>query len=352
MASRDADPPVPWALAIPGTVPLMGPRRARRHLTLVVVGVLVLACCVGDDDHESTTGALHSPATTKGAPVDPGIAESTTTTTDRAVDVCARLRLEDPIPIEADPALTEISGAVASRRTTDAVWVHEDSGHPTVLTEVGLEGGQISRWEVPGVEMVDWEDLAAVDDEGGARHLIIADIGDNIRSRDHVRLIRVPEPLQSATGGVTDDPAVVRLHLPEGPRDAEALLIAPETADVVVITKAVTGVAEVLVGAQAALAPNGAQVRLEMAGTLRLGPGEAVLAGDLSPDGGRLGLRTPSRVLVWAHEPDRPIDATLLDTTPCRGPSTFDLFGEALAMLDDGYVLLGESAAPQLIRVR
>ena len=337
---------------MPGTVALMAPRPARRHLTLAAVCVLVLACCHGGDDPEPTTDAANLRAGTTAAPVDPEHGESTTTTTDRAVDLCGRLALEDPIPIEADPALTEISGAVVSKRTTDAVWVHEDSGHPTVLTEVGLDGEQISRWEVPGVEMVDWEDLAAIDDEGGTRHLVVGDIGDNLRSRDHVQLIRVPEPLQSGTGGVTDDPAVVRLHLPEGPRDAEALLVAPETADVVVITKTVTGVAEVLVGAQAALAPDGAQVPLELVGTLRLGPGEAVLAGDLSPDGGRLGLRTPTRVLVWAHEPDRPIDATLLDTTPCRGPSTFDLFGEALAMLDDGYVLLGESAAPELIRVR
>ncbi|MFP3908180.1 MAG: hypothetical protein ACLFWR_14210, partial [Acidimicrobiales bacterium] len=265
---------------------------------------------------------------------------------------CEGLTMSDPVEMRAHPPLTEVSGATRSTRSPDAIWVHEDSGRAAVLTEIAFDGDQLSRWEVPDVEMIDWEDLAAVADADGRRHLIVGDIGDNLAQRDHVRLIRVPEPRPGDSGDLAEVPAVVRLTLPEGPSNAEALLVDPVTADAVVVTKSVLGVAEVLVGPRAAMAPDGAEITMERAGALRLGPGQAVLAGDVSPAGTLVGLRTPGRVLLWTHEESRSLAETLLETDPCRAPTVIDILGEAFAFLgEDRYLLAGEGDAAELIRV-
>jgi hypothetical protein len=308
-----------------------------RSVISALLALVTLVACSDADAPAPTTGAIDPvPATRR--------AEEAVTT------ICDGLALVADHRVSSAAALTEISGAAVSRRSADAIWVHEDSGNAPVLTELALDGSLLSRWTVPGVEAVDWEDMARATSPDGGEHLFVGDIGDNLARRPHVSLLRLDEP--TADGTSTAPPAVLRLVLPDGPRDAEALLVDHPSGDVVVVTKSITGVADVLVGPGAAWSPDGTVVALEHAGTLRLGPGQAVLAGDVSPDGTVLALRTPARVLLWERDGSLPVATTLLRTEPCRAPAIFDIVGEALALLDEGYVLAGEGDRPSLVLVR
>jgi hypothetical protein len=309
--------------------------------------VVVLACVAGSCADDGGDAALTS-STVVGTSTAPG---SPSTASPEPLGPCDGLEARSPVPLALTAPLTEISGAVRSGRSPHAVWVHQDSGHEAVLVELGIDGRELSRWVVAGAHNVDWEDIAAAEDPVGARHLFVGDVGDNLRRRSHVEVVRVPEPDASDDSGFTAPAAVLRLELPDGPADVEALIVDAETADVVLITKEISGAARVLVATGAAWEPHEAPVTLAHAGTLTLGPGQAVLGADLGPAGDLIAVRTPFRVLLWPHRPGTPIVETLLGDEPCRGPSVFDPVGEGLALLDDGYVLVGESSAPELVVV-
>ncbi len=320
---------------------------ALTRLIVLMVAVLLGGCASDDESTTRDTSSHTAPDTEAGT--------GPTTTSPPApepADACEGLQVVSESPVRTDPPLTEISGAVASERTPGAFWVHEDSANPTVLVEIDSDGHQVSRWDVPGVEMVDWEDIAALVDEDGTRHLFIGDIGDNLHRRESTQLLRLPEPGPDDVPGATAVPQIIELRSPLGPADAEALLLDPLSGDLVVVTKSVRGMGEVLVAPGGAWAGDGAVLDLVHAGTLELGPVEAVLAGDVAADGRLVAVRTPARVLLWERHPDDDLATTLLERSRCRGPSRFDIFGEALAFTNDGYVFLGEGDPTDLVVVR
>lgn len=260
-------------------------------------------------------------------------------------DPCAGLVLGPPVPVVDGEALPEVSGAVvAAVDEVPSVWVHQDSGHPAVLTRIAKSGEILESVAVPDLEPLDWEDIAAAIDAEGRRHLFVGDIGDNRGARPLIEIHRIPEPLF----GEAEPADALELVLPDGARDAEALLVDPLTEDVIIVTKAISGNAEVLVAPGSAWSEDGSRIELEHVGTIRLGLGQAVLAGDLSPGRSVAGLRTPTQVLLWALDEEIPVAEALLASEGCQAPAPFDIFGEALALDEDGYVLLGESPAPEL----
>lgn|SRR5690606_38149371 len=319
------------------------PRRPAARAVLCALVSLASWSCTSDDaaspassfatDASTTTAP---PPSEPSAPTPPG---------------CPELDLGATVPLQA-AALREISGAAQSDRSDEAIWVHQDSGNAPELHEVGLDGTLRSSWELPGAPNTDWEDLAAGVADSGRRHLFVADTGNNLRAREIVEVLRVPEPLADDQPGALSTVATIRLRHPDTPADVEALLVDPHTGDLVLATKELSGTARVLVAPGAAWSPSGSEHLLEDRGALVLGFGQALLAGDISPDGSVAALRTPSRVLLWPLDPDVPVADTLLHADPCPAPGVFDIVGEGLALLDDGYVLVGEGDAPELVIAR
>lgn len=302
---------------------------------------LVLAGCASDSrDADSATPAPTTSTTS---------APTTTSSTPWARPACPDLALDRDAEVRvADPSLDEISGAALSSHEPGVVWVVEDSGNPSTITALSPAGDTLSSLSVT-VTNTDWEDMAIRPGPDGGT-IVVGDIGDNDAVRGSVSLVRVEEPDPGAPPS-TVEPDVVTLLLPS-PADAEALLVDPLTGDVVVVTKSIDGTAVVLVAAEAADAPHATSVEVVDAGTLDLGLLSAVLAGDVSPDGSAVGLRTPSRVLWWPRDPDRSIAETLLGSEPCRLPSLVDPLGEALALGSDGYVLTGEDVHARVVTAR
>jgi hypothetical protein len=115
------------------------------------------------------------------------------------------------------------------------LWTHNDSDAP-VLYRID-RSGRPAAVTVAGADVRDWEDLAAGPCPGApasanatARHacLYIADIGDNQELRDRITIYQVPVPASASTS--TARATAIHVRYPDGPHDAEALLIVPRTA--------------------------------------------------------------------------------------------------------------------------
>ena len=136
--------------------------------------------------------------------------------------------------------ITEASGAAASRRVDDAVWVINDSGGTPQLHLLGTDGADRGAVTVEGVKNIDWEDLASYT-SGGVARLLIADTGDNNARRPHVSLLIVREPVIPGGGkpvaGSVKVERRIDFRFEGGPRDCEAVAVDAARQRVLLLTK-------------------------------------------------------------------------------------------------------------------
>ena len=263
----------------------------------------------------------------------------------------------------SDPRITESSG-LATASTGDLVYTHNDSGDDGRVFAVGPDGRTRTTYVLPGVEPRDWEDMARGPDEQGRSSLWIGDIGDNNAVRDNGLLVhRVLEPQPTDREEVTTEPPTsFRLRYPDGPGDAETLLVHPRTGRLYVVTKPLAGTARVY-AAPERLDPGApnlleqvAEAPTQATGTPG-GPGIGTLAnylvtaGDIAPDGSRVALRTYTDVYEWTVPGDDV--AAAFDGEPTVTPLPEQRQGEGLAYTPDGEAVLlsSEGAGSEVLRV-
>lgn len=241
--------------------------------------------------------------------------------------VAAVVRAEDapqPFVIE-DPRIVESSGLQASHRHPGVYWTHNDSDYPPEIYAVDGDTGQtVATVRMEGVEARDMEAIQL----GPEGDLYVGDIGDNLDGGwPHVWIYRLPEPERLADTSVA--PAVYTVQYEDGPRDAEALLVHPETGRVYLVSK-----------------------KRSEPGTLYAGPEELseegvntfrpvadidlwVTDGAFSPDGTRMVLRGyfAAQMFRWQEgEPPERIERHL------RVP--FQRQGESVTFTPDGRTLM------------
>lgn len=209
---------------------------------------------------------------------------------------------------------------------------------PRTCATVGLLQAQQDPFDV--------EDMAV----GSDGTVWLADVGDNRRTRTTVGLIsmRIAE-----NGGVRAD--LHRLTYPDGPHDAEALLL-EHGGRPVVVTKELSGTAGIYTPgrvASALAAPGPTPMR--KVGELRLSPtstpggpvpllGSVVVTGGaVSGDGTRVAVRTYTDAYVFAA-PDGDAVAALA-RTPVRVPLPDEGQGEAVAFTAEDTLLSGSESA-------
>ncbi|MBM3818556.1 MAG: PE-PGRS family protein [Acidimicrobiia bacterium] len=244
-------------------------------------------------------------------------------------------RREDLCTVAASPKpirdLPEGSGVAVSRLTPGLLWSHNDSGRPALI---GLDGsGAVkARVAVTGARVVDWEDVAAGPCAQGSC-LYIADIGDNNRVRQRVTIYRVPEPTPGETR--TRPAEAIDAVYPDGPRDAEALVVAGPD-ELFIISKAPAR--ETALYRLKGPLREGTPSRLERVAGLPLA---AVTGAALSPDGADVAIRTNDRVVFYAARElfaGKTAGGRPFDLRPLREPQ-----GEGVAMGNGGVVyLVGE----------
>ena len=113
----------------------------------------------------------------------------------------------------------------------DRVWTTNDSGDIGRVFTVDAATGETVGTTYWADGPRDVEALAPA----GPGRVWVGDIGDNSGSRDSIEVTRVPV----GDGDRTVDEETIDLVYPDGPRDAEALLVDPTTGRILVVTKGV-----------------------------------------------------------------------------------------------------------------
>jgi hypothetical protein len=231
--------------------------------------------------------------------------------------------------------LSEPSGAAWSGTLPGAFWSHNDSGGDPELFLVTAAGAPLGRVRLPGVEMVDWEDMAAGPCADG-KCLFVADIGDNGRKGEPIRLYQLPEPGRGER--LTAGPRTYRGAFPDGKgRDAEAIFVLPD-GGIYLITKGNDEPVELYRWPTPLV--EGRPAVLELVHQLAPKPeqtGDRVTGASASPDGRHVAVRTygmlaiyRTEVLLAGGDP-----GLRMDLTPIAEGQ-----GEGVALADDGSVLL------------
>ena len=268
-----------------------------------------------------------------------------------------------------DPALMEVSGMARDPRRPDLFWMHNDSGNETVLFAVDSLGRLLAAADVSGATDRDIEDLS-IGRCGSEWCAYLGDIGDNLGRHRSVFIHRVPLPAVADVPG--PDGTVERLEeltatgswefvFPDGPRDAEGLLVDVERGELGIVSKGREG-AVVLYGVRLVDLegePGGVH-SLTRIGRLSVPIGEhstqMVTGAELSPDRSWLALRTYASLylLRWSG---------VFEQDTLRAPLSVSLIGalepqgEGVAWSSDGETLWLSSEGrggrpPQLSRIR
>ena len=249
-----------------------------------------------------------------------------------------------------DERVSEASGLAVGRLNDGILWVHNDSGDEARLYALDSEGRMHSVWRFAGIVAIDCEDLAIGPRSGRTGpHLYLADIGDNARRRDSIRIYVAAEPclddLPDSDEHALAAVEIIEAAYPDGPRDAETLLVDPLTGDLYIVCKgfrrspvyripAATGDAGLMIMEPVAEIPWG-----------------LVTGGDVSADGTEILVRGYWNVSLWRRSPSDPLWTAFLGTE-CRLPYVIEPQGEAIAFTSnaDAYLTLSEGIGTAVYR--
>lgn len=188
----------------------------------------------------------------------------------------------------------ECSGLVVSRQYAGVLWTHND-GQDRRLFAISRQGEKLAEFEVQGVLIWDWEDLAI----DASNRLYIADTGNNFEVRPSLSVHRVAEPDPKNPNRALPVERSWVLKFPGKGFDAEGVFVWQDHG--YIVEKSNKNKKAGLF--RWSLAKSGV-VTLEEIGKLDLK--SPVTAADLSPDGTRLGLTADDGVYVirFAAGPD------------------------------------------------
>lgn len=174
-----------------------------------------------------------------------------------AVSVCFGQKVtawpEKPVPSTSkqvaffeDKRIAESSGLALGMRDPSIFWTHNDSGGEPCVFAIDRSGKTRAKVRVRDAANFDWEDIAAGKDEQGVQSLFIGDIGDNLFIRSTIQVYQIPEPEINPPGKPVEEvetaaPQIWRANYPDGKRNAESLLLHPQTHRLYILTKSDDG---------------------------------------------------------------------------------------------------------------
>jgi hypothetical protein len=288
----------------------MSGRRTTTHpasAVRIAVGSVVLVLAV----HVCTTVASRRPASTAGCHVDGAL-----------------VRLAD---------LPEASGIAASRSVPNRLWALNDSGD-ALLFALDPHGSVTARVQLTGARVDDWEAIAVGACAGGSC-LYVGDIGDNNARRKQITIYSVLEPTAAKRSAQVR--GAIHAVFPDGPQDAESLLVAPD-GRLYVVTKGSTGPIAIYRVPQQQQQQAQSPVRLERIGKPREGGkvrnDDRITDGAMSADGEWVVLRTHRALLFYRTARLMAGDwreARVVDLEPFG-----EVQGEGVAMAADGSLFI------------
>jgi hypothetical protein len=210
--------------------------------------------------------------------------------------------------------------------------MHND-GETRRIYAVKTTGRVAAQVRIPA-SVEDVEDIAIGPGPTAASdYVYLGDIGDNDGKRREVHVVRFAEPSLAGVGQAAEDHQVFRLAYPDGPHDAEALLVDSSSGDLFIATKEEDRT-RVYRAARDRL--QGAElVAMDLAATLKVG---GVSAGDISADGSVMVLRREDQGWLWRRAEGESVGDALKrepQKIAVRGKKQGEN-GEAIALAPDG----------------
>lgn len=241
--------------------------------------------------------------------------------------------------------LIEVSGIVSGRKNKEVVYMHEDSGNRNVVFVFDTTGVFLGEIILVGVQNRDWEDIAiGPGPKPGINYIYVGDIGDNRSGRPHLFIHRFEEPSFTIDENnpfriEVDDFNTIKYEYPDGARDAETLMIDPESKDLIIITKR-----EVNVHVYQLPYPqrtDGENATIHFRGRL---PFRTIVGGDISPDGNEIVIKDYGAVYHWNNAASNLIE-TMFNVAPNNVAYVPEVQGESLGWTwkGDGYFTITET---------
>ncbi len=196
----------------------------------------------------------------------------------------------------SDPHIVESSSLVKSAISANMLWTSNDSGGGPVLYAIGANGSTLATYKVVNATNHDWEGMAAAS-YGSTHWIYIGDIGDNGKKRTTIVVYRVTEPTPVKNGNLSATTFTFRY--PDGPHNAETLLVNPTTKRIYVVTKDTAG--GVIYAAPTS--PSTTAVNT----LIRVGTAPATLSDGAFLDGTRLVLRGYERGYLYSKMGATPV---------------------------------------------
>lgn len=281
-------------------------------------------------------------------------------------------RCEAPEIIGILPSeLLEASGITRDPRDADVFWAHNDSGNPAELYAIDTAGRLIAVVPLEDAPNRDFEDIAVGPCPSGPC-IYLGDIGDNLGVHSSIRVHRLPLPELPEDTPASNARGAPRLpalrpdtswHVvyPTGPRDAETLAIDAERDELIIVTKGRENVVELYYLPLGELRGRpGSPDTLRRIGRLPLpigsGTSQLVTAGDLSPDGSKLVVRSYTTLYEfdWPGAADfdtlaLPAASSLLSALEAQGEGVaWDDSAETLVLASEGRA----GRPPSISRIR
>lgn len=251
---------------------------------------------------------------------------------DRKMQAASRLQNKE---------MDETSGIAASTINPGLYYVHNDSGDTSRFFAMTPDGVLHTTIYYKGHNVrfgvIDAEDI----DVGpgpvkGKSYVYIGDIGDNGSSRSDITIYRTEEKkswLKDSLSNVV--PVVVNLRYPDGPKDAETMMIDPIERLIYIVTKRrdTVGVYTTPLSYK-----NEDTVTMTMRTKLffkGIKPFKWITAGDISKDGLQILLKSYEKVYYWQRRPNEPAWRAM-QKPPRELPYKQERQGEAIGFTPDG----------------
>ncbi|MDB5142478.1 MAG: hypothetical protein JWQ66_1191 [Mucilaginibacter sp.] len=247
-------------------------------------------------------------------------------------------KLFNPVPVVNDLArkdLLEISGVAASRINPGILYIHNDSGNPNQVYLTDGSGADKGTLTLTPVGNRDWEDIAVGPGPvAGVSYVYVGDIGDNDSKYPSVFIYRFPEPdLSGKTVPFISDIAavdIIELKYPDGPQNAETLMVDPLTKDIYIASKQ-SNLSNICV----ARYPQSTTSATVMTPVVQLYFNKAT-GGDISPDGSEILLRSNELIWYWKLPAGTGISAGLLTKPQVAPYANNEPQGEGVGFAADG----------------
>ena len=260
-----------------------------------------------------------------------------------ACGVCAAYAAAQMVGQVQDPQLNAVSGIAASWRTPGVLYVHNNRDRAE-FAAVAESGAVMARFTLTGATVRDIEDIAVGRCPAGTC-VHLADLGNNVTPRTDFQILRVPEPTISMGAATTLPAERLVFTYPDGPHNAESLLIDPGSGALYVITKVAAGARSAVYKLPAFPAGGAATKVADL--PVPAPADQPATAADAHPCGAGFLLRTNNT----AYEFRVPLGSPLEDAfkaTPTVVPFGAEQQSEAITYRPDGrgYYTTSEGAPP------